>query len=121
MINHRLADIDSTFSANFKKSFNPYNEGTVVELLFTLVDGYLTFCRNLQSTGKVSRPLFCSTMWLRLDMDTFLLHLQMDELWMREFWGRERRKSPGSPKVNFMRGLEDTRSSSLMKAFTSLS
>ena len=82
---------------------------------------FLTLCRNLQSTGRVSLPSFCSTMWVRLSRDTFSLQLHTAELWIREFWGSEAKKKRGSPNMSFMIGLAEMRESARMNVFTSFS
>lgn len=82
---------------------------------------FLTLCRNLQSTGRVSLPSFCSTMWVRLSRDTFSLQVHTAELWIREFWGSEAKKRRGSPNTSFMIGLAEMRESPRMNVFTSFS
>lgn len=82
---------------------------------------FLTLCRNLHSTGRVSLPSFCSTMWVRLSRDTFSLQLHTAEPWIREFWGSEAKKKRGSPKMSFMIGLAEMRESARMNVFTSFS
>lgn len=81
----------------------------------------LTLCRNLQSTGRVSLPSFCTTMWVRLSRDTFSLQLHTALPWIREFGGTEDKKRRGSPNNSFMIGLAEMRESARMIAFTSLS
>lgn len=79
---------------------------------------YVTLCKNFHSTGSVSRPLFCSTMWARLSRETRSLQLHTAVPWIRDDWGSEVRNSCGSPYISFITGLDDTLSSSLMKVFT---
>lgn len=82
---------------------------------------FLTLCRNLQSTGRVSFPSFCSTMWVRLSRETFSLQLHTAEQWIRGFGGTEAKKRRGSPNKSFMIGLAEMRESARMNVFTSLS
>lgn len=80
---------------------------------------FLTLCRNLQSTGRVSLPSFCSTIWVRVSRETFSLQLHTAELWIREFRGSEAKKRRGSPNTSFMIGLAEMRESARMNVFAS--
>lgn len=63
-------------------------------------------------------PFFCSTMCWRYSTVILVLQVHILEQWTTLRWGRWGRKAAGSPNTILATGLELTRSSPLMRAFT---